>query len=161
MQALRSGVSLFLFVLVGSLLLVSQAQAAESCHDINVKGVGRDNFNNTTVAGIIGCGLLQGLAEGLFEPCTGSPPDLSCTGTVTFTTLKGTLTVDVVELFNVGTGEFSVSGTVTAGTGKFEHATGELKFVGKEDLSTGKFTEDITGEICLPRKRTGRQAERR
>ena len=50
---------------------------------------------------------------------------------------------------NVATGAFDATGPVTSGTGIFADATGTLRFVGVEDLTTGRFTETVTGTICL------------
>jgi len=41
------------------------------------------------------------------------------------------------------------SGPVTAATGKLAGATGTLVLNGIEDLTSGKFIEDISGLICV------------
>jgi hypothetical protein len=43
---------------------------------------------------------------------------------------------------------FQAAGTVTGGTDKYAHATGELAFNGAADLAAGTFTEGITGAMC-------------
>jgi hypothetical protein len=149
MKSQRRIVRLIVFVIVGGLMMVSQAQAAESCHKINAKGVGQDLGGGMTEAQIIGGGLLDGTTEGNFVITGGSFPLFSIAGTVTFTTHQGTLTVSVAGTFNVATGEFSASGTVTGATGKLAGATGELSLEGVENLSDGSFVEDVTGEICV------------
>jgi hypothetical protein len=68
---------------------------------------------------------------------------------VVITTQQATLTVTVVGTFNVATGNFSATGPITAATGKLAGATGTLLLEGEEDLSTGKFVEDVTGLICV------------
>jgi hypothetical protein len=65
------------------------------------------------------------------------------------TTHNGTLTVSVVGTFNGATGEFRATGQVVHGTGIFAGATGVLTFVGLEDLTSGSFTQTITGTVCL------------
>ncbi|MCL4299106.1 MAG: hypothetical protein KJ077_25445 [Anaerolineae bacterium] len=142
-------VILLLFVVVGALLTVSQAQAAVSCHLINAKGVGQDLGGGRTVANIIGGGLLQGTTEGNFAITGVSGTVASIAGTVEFTTHNGTLTVTVTGTFDVASGEFNASGPVTGATGKLAGAMGVLTFAGVEDLSDGSFVEDVTGEICV------------
>ena len=149
MKVVGRVVLLFLFVVVGTLLTVSQAQAAVSCHKINAKGVGQDLGGGVTEADIIGGGLLQGSTAGTFEITGFSGTVASIAGTVVFTTNKATLTVTVAGIFDVGTGEFSASGTVTGATGKLAGATGTLLLEGIEDLSDGRFVEDVTGTICV------------
>jgi hypothetical protein len=139
---------LILFVVLGGPMMVSQPQAAESCHKINAKGVGQDLGGGMTRAQIIGGGLLHGTTEGHFD-IGGAPPVFSIAGTVMFTTHQGTLTVSVEGTFDVTTGEFRASGPVTGATGKLAGATGELLLEGIENLSDGSFVEDVTGEICV------------
>ncbi len=73
---------------------------------------------------------------------------LTFAGTIVFTTKHGTLTVDLAGTLNIATGEFNATGPITGGTGKFEGSTGTLTFSGVENLTTGAFTETITGTLC-------------
>ena len=129
-------------------VVAGPAAAAVSCHKINAKGVGQDNGGGNTTASINGGGLLNGTTIGHFNVGS-TPPVLPISGTVEFTTNKATLTVGVNGSFNVSSGEFDASGPVTASTGKLEGATGNLTLTGTEDLTTGRFTEKITGTICV------------
>ncbi|MEO5742021.1 MAG: hypothetical protein ABIS29_15650 [Vicinamibacterales bacterium] len=149
MRELRSVVQLIIFMILGTLMMVSPAQAAESCHKINAKGVGRDLGGGLTEARIIGGGLLHGTTEGNFTVIGFSGTVASFVGTVEFTTRQGTLTVTVAGTLDVATGEFSAAGTVTGATGNLAGATGDLSFEGLEDLADGSFVEDVTGEICV------------
>jgi len=149
MKTRRRVVVLFLFVVVGTLMTVSEARAAASCHRINAKGVGQDLGGGVTEADIIGGGLLQGTTVGNFVISAGSGTVFTIAGTVVFTTNQATLTVSVAGIFDVATGEFSASGPVTGATGKLAGATGELRLEGIENLSDGSFVEDVTGEICV------------
>jgi hypothetical protein len=145
----RGGVGwLFVVMVAGTLMMISEAQAEISCHKINAKGVGQDLGGGMTEAHIIGGGLLHGTTDGNFST-SGSPPVFSIAGTVTFTTNKATLTVSVTGTFNVATGEFMAFGPVTEATGKLAGAAGTLLFEGVEDLSSGMFAEDVTGVICV------------
>jgi hypothetical protein len=149
MNVLRRVVLLFLLVVVGTLVTVKDARAAVSCHKINAKGVGQNLGGGVTEADIIGGGLLQGTTLGNFAITGVSGTVASIEGTVEFTTNRGTLTVTVTGIFDVATGEFSASGTVTGATGKLAGATGALLLEGVEDLSSGRFIEDVTGTICV------------
>jgi hypothetical protein len=142
----RAGL-LFLFVVVGTLMLVNLSQAAVSSHKINAKGVGLFS-GGTTETQIIGGGLLQGTASGISWVTGGEFPVFEIAGTETFTTNKGTLTVEISGTFDFSTGEFVLFGPVIDADGKLEGATGTLMFEGVQDI-TGVFTEDITGVIFV------------
>ena len=138
--------------LVATLLCASSAGAAVSCHKINAKGVGQDLGGGLTQAQIIGGGLLHGTTAGNFTVVGGSPPVLLINGTVTFTVNKGTLTVQVSGSFDISDpsdAKFVVSGPVTAAAGQLAGATGTLMIDGDESLATGKFTEELSGLICV------------
>ena len=144
---------LFLFVVVGTLMLVNLSQAAESSHKINAKGVGLfigTGSGGTSETQIIGGGLLQGTARGSTEVTdfTGFPV-LVIAGTETFTTNKGTLIVDIEGTVNLVTGEFVFYGPINGVDGKLYGAYGTLIFEGVQDIGTGVFTEDITGVMFV------------
>lgn len=131
------------------LMMAGPAHAAVSCHKINAKGAGQDLGGGVTQAQIIGGGLLHGTTQGSFNITGVAPPVVSIAGTVTFTTSQGTLTVTVSGTFDVVNGNFVASGPVTAATGKLSGATGSLVLDGIEDLTTGKFIEDVSGLVCV------------
>ena len=142
-----------LLVLTASTLAcVGVADAAVSCHKINAKGTGQDLGGGATQARIIGGGLLHGTTAGSFAIVGGVPPVLLVSGTVTFTANGGTLTVQVGGSFDVSDpsdAKFVVSGPVTSATGKLAGATGTLMIEGDESLITGKFTEQLSGLVCV------------
>ena len=141
-----------LCAVVGIVLLAGPVQATtggQSCHKINAKGIGQDLGGGSTTAQIVGGGLLHGTTAGAFAIVGGTPPAFAIAGTVVFTTSAGTLTVGVSGTFDVSTGAFSSTGTVTGSTGKLEGATGSLTLEGVQDLGTGAFTETVTGSICV------------
>src|SRR5262249_41230516 len=74
---------------------------------------------------------------------------LTVAGTGMLTANNGTLTLSVQGTINQATGAIDVSGHVVGGTGLFAHATGQLMFVGVEDLTNGSFANTITGTVCL------------
>ncbi len=138
-----------LVALAAGVLVAGPAHAAVSCHKINAKGVGQDLGDGMTQARIIGGGLLHGTTQGSFAITGGAPPVFGIAGTVTFTTHKGTATATVAGTFDVGNGDFVASGPVTAATGQLAGMTGTLVLDGNEDLATGKFTEVVTGLVCV------------
>lgn len=138
-----------LSLLTASMLaFASGADAAVSCHKINAKGVGQDLGGGMTQAQVIGGGLLHGTTAASFA-VGGAAPVFLLNGTVTFTVNRATLTVLVGGSFDVSTGIFIVSGPIASATGKLAGATGTLMLDGVEDLATGKFTEDISGLLCV------------
>ncbi len=144
----RFGVRL-LVALAACVAVAVPAHAAVSCHKINAKGVGQDLGGGMTQARIIGGGLLHGTTQGSFEITGGAPPVFTIAGTVVFTTRKGTATATVAGTFDVGTGDFLSSGPVTASTGRLAGMTGTLVLDGNEDLATMKFTEEVSGLVCV------------
>ena len=136
------------FIAAAVIATLGQAQAAVSCHKINAKGIGQDLGGGITEARIIGGGLLHGTTQGNFVITGGAPPVFSIAGTVTFTTRQATLTVAVAGTFDVATGAFVATGPVMSATGKLTGATGTLTLEGVEDLSNGRFTEEVSGLVC-------------
>ena len=129
---------------------VQSAQSGVSCHRINANGVGQDLGGGQTVARISGGGLLNGTTVGSFAIVDATTlPRLGVAGSVTFTTNHATLTVGVTGFFDLSTGVFETSGDVVSATGKLAGATGRLTLRGVQDLTTGAFTETVSGEICV------------
>ena len=141
-------------VLVLTLLVVvaaavpAAARGAVSCHNINAKGIGQDLGGGQTTAQIIGGGLLQGTTRASFVITGFSGTVASFEGTIVLTVNNATLTAHVSGTLDVATGEFQATTSSISGTGKLAGATGRLSFSGVENLSTGSFTEDVTGDIC-------------
>lgn len=102
-----------------------------------------------TEARIIGGGLLHGTTRGSFVITGGVPPVVAIAGTVTFTTQQATLTTALAGTFDVATGAFVTTGPVMSATGKLTGATGTLTLDGLDDLSTGRFTEEVSGLVCV------------
>jgi hypothetical protein len=148
MKTLRAAIVASLLVGLACLLTAAPASAAVSCHTINAKGTGQDLGNGNTTANINGGGLLNGTTEGHFTTGTPTGSVVPISGTVTFTTKQGTLTVTVQGTLDTASGEFTAEGRVTASTGKLAGASGSLKLTGTENLATGVFTEAIVGNIC-------------
>lgn len=142
-------------LLVGTLLVggTSPASAAPDpqCRRIDAIGVvqaGPDGHSTTAV--ITRDGLLKGTSAATFDvDVTAVPPVLPFTGSIVFTTHRGTLTSTLTGTLDVATGAFLATGPVSSGTGRFTGATGSLSAAGTQDLVTGTFTEVVTGTVCL------------
>jgi hypothetical protein len=126
-----------------------RGSAAISCHNINAKGVGQDLGGGATTASVMGGGLLEGATAASFVITGISGTVASFEGTIVFTVNNATLTAALTGAIDVASGAFSATTTSITGTGKLDGATGSLLLSGIENLATGSFREDITGEICV------------
>jgi hypothetical protein len=124
------------------------APAAVSCHKIAARGTGQDLGGGSTTATISDGGLLEGTTAGSLVITGLSGTVASFEGMIVFTVNRATLTATVAGTFDVATGAFSATSSSLAGTGKLAGATGSLALAGVEDLSSGSFTETVTGEVC-------------
>jgi hypothetical protein len=121
----------------------------DSCLSVNASAIGQNLGGGRTEATIFHAGILNGTTSAQLEITGGTPPVLTFVGTGVLTTHHGTLTVSTVGTFNGATGAFEATGQVVHGTGVFAGATGALTFVGVEDLTSGRFTQTVTGTVCL------------
>ena len=140
-------------MLASTLMVVGSAHPSRSsggreCKSIHAVAVGQDLGNGVTVATITRGGWLDGTTRGAFAITGGAPPVFTVAGTVVFTTKHGTLTLNAAGTFDVSTGAFKTSGPIGAGTGKLAGATGTLTLAGVQNLTTGTFTEALSGTIC-------------
>ena len=150
-----------LAVLLPLLVLVQAgpATAVVSCHQINATGAGQGAAPQAgdppglirTVAQIRGGGLLQGTTEAAFQVTGSTPTGIAFAGAITFTTNRGTLSVDLDGTLDLTTGGFQASGDVSGATGKLDGATGTLTLAGVQNLldPAGSFTETVSGEVCV------------
>jgi hypothetical protein len=127
----------------------SEAWSAVSCHKIDAGGFGQDLGGGITRAQIVEGGLLQGTTDASFAITGLTGTVASFEGTIVFTANRATLAAHVVGTLDVASGVFGATTSSIAGTGKLAGATGALAFAGVENLSTGAFTETVTGEICV------------
>ena len=154
----RTAVLALLFPLL-VLVHAGPATAAVSCHQVNATGSGQGAAPQAgdppglirTVAQIRGGGLLQGTTEAAFQATGPTPTGIAFSGQITFSTNRGTLSVDLDGTLDLTTGDFSASGDVGGGTGKLASATGTLTLAGTQDLldPAGSFTETVSGEVCV------------
>ena len=147
--------SLRMLVLLSAVVTAGGAQTAtaevhhDSCLSVNARAIGQNLGGGRTEATIVHAGILNGTTTAQLEITGGTPPVLTFVGTGVLVTDHGTLTVRTVGTFNAATGVFEATGQVVHGTGMFAGATGALTFAGVEDLASGRFTQTITGTVCL------------
>ena len=150
-----------------TLLQAGPVAAAVSCHQIKATGAGQGAAPQAgdppglirTVAQIRGGGLLQGTTEAAFQVTGPTPTGIAFAGDITFTTNRGTLSVDLDGSLDLTTGAFRSSGDVSGATGKLVGATGTLTLAGVQDLQdpAGIFTETVSGEVCVDLGGNGRK----
>ena len=85
-----------------------------------------------------------------FTPGALTGTSLAFSGPIVFTPEVGsaTLTATVTGAVDLGTGSFTATSTALTGTQALAPVSGRLVFRGTEDLTTGAFTEIITGQVC-------------
>lgn len=133
----------------GGAQTATAADDHDSCLSVNALAIGQNLGHGRTTSTIVHAGILNGTTTAQLEITGGTPPLLTLAGTGVLTTHNGTLTLSIVGTFNQATGAIEATGQVVHGTGVFAGATGALTFVGVEDLTTGSFTNTITGTVCL------------
>jgi hypothetical protein len=150
MKSLRALVLLSAMVVTaGGAQTTAAAVDHDACVSVHALAIGQNLGHGRTQATITHAGILNGTTIGQLQITGGTPPVLTVAGTGVLTTHNGTLTVSVVGTFNQATGVFAATGQIVHGTGMFAGATGVLTFAGLEDLTSGSFTQTITGTICL------------
>jgi len=71
-------------------------------------------------------------------------------GISTYTTDRGILTISDVSVLDSTRGTFAGTGRITAGTGRFAGASGDIFTFGRVLPDGVSFTTDVAGELCLP-----------
>jgi hypothetical protein len=127
-------------------------RAVVGCVPIRASGVGQDLGGGVTEATISVGGLAVGRTNASFTTTGLSGTIASFTGPVVFSSLAGTLTAEAAGSLDVTTGDFRTTSTSLTGTGLLRGITGQVTLVGNENLTTGSFTETITGRLCGPRR---------
>ena len=94
---------------------------------------------------------MQGTTEAAFQVTGLTPTGIAFSGVITFTTNRGTLSVDLDGTLDLTTGDFRASGDVSGATGKLDGATGTLTLAAVQNLldPAGSFTETVSGEVCV------------
>jgi hypothetical protein len=114
-------------------------------------GVGQDLGNGATEATITSHGVVLGMTHAMFTPTGTTDMGLAFAGPIVFTpkvSSVGTLTAQVTGTLD-DSGAFQASSTSITGTGLLGHITGDVSIAGTENVTTGSFTEELTGTLCL------------
>ncbi len=136
---------------VGMAQASSRRSASKLCAPIRATGVGQDLGAGMTTATISSHGIVLGHTHASFTmgPVTGTSASFS--GPIVFSSSVGSLTANVDGSFDVSSGAFRASSRSITGTGLLRRVTGQVTINGLESLSTGAFTETITGRLCAGR----------
>lgn len=131
---------------------VAQAAARRSSHPacfaVQATGVGQDLGGGQTGATISSHGVILGHTHATFTPTGMAGSTESFTGSIVFRSRAGTLTAQVAGTFHT-TGHFRATSSSVTGTGLLRRVTGKLTLSGIESLTTGSFSETITGVLCV------------
>jgi hypothetical protein len=122
------------------------------CVPVRAHGVGQDLGNGATEATITIHDVVLGMTHAMFTPTSETTTSLTFDGPIVFTpqlSSVGTLTAQVTGGFDLVTGEFHASSTSITGTGLLGHVGGHISIAGTENLTTGSFTEELSGTLCL------------
>jgi hypothetical protein len=143
--------------LVGLVCSVGSSSAAQArattprhlCVAVHATGTGQDLGNGMTEATISTHGIVLGHTRATFTPTAVTPTSESFTGPIVFSSRVGTLTAQVQGAFDITAGTFTATSTSIAGTGLLRPVGGTVTLNGTENLSTGAFTETISGRLCV------------
>lgn len=102
-----------------------------------------------TQATISSHGLVAGHTAAAFTINQVVGTTASFTGPIVFTNTLGTLTAQVAGTFDVASGAFQATSTSLTGSGLIRGLSGSVTLQGLEDFATLRFTETITGRLCL------------
>jgi hypothetical protein len=145
---------LFAFLVVVVALPVATAQGATPrtktiCVPVRATGVGQDLGGGRTQATISSHGVVVGHTAAAFTIHQVVGTSASFTSPIVFTNTLGTLTAQVAGTFDVASGAFRATSTSLTGTGLLRGVSGVVTLEGLEDFATLRFTETITGRLCL------------
>jgi hypothetical protein len=125
--------------------------SSQLCAPVYATGTGQDLGNFHTAAKIFVGPVLVATTAASFTPTGISGTLVSFAGPIVFTSVGnlGTFTVSAAGSVDTSSGHFEVNGPITAPTGLFVGVTGQLTVVGNENLTSGAFTETVTGQVCI------------
>ena len=154
MTALRRGLLLSIVVALatvpaGAAQAAAPDHAGAICTPVHATGVGQDLGGGKTQATISVGRIVVGQTNALFTPTPSEGATVSFTGPIVFTSAAGTLTAQVAGTLDAATGDFQATSMSIAGTGLLRALNGTVTLAGQENLSTGAFTETITGRLCI------------
>jgi hypothetical protein len=128
----------------------SPTAAPVRCAPFEATGTGQDLGNGQTTATVSVGGVTVGTTSAAFTITGSEGTTVFFEGPITFTGLSGTLTADVTGTLDAASGDFTSTSTSLSGTRTLRTVTGDVTLIGHEDLTTGAFTESITGDLCRP-----------
>jgi hypothetical protein len=120
------------------------------CVPILATGAGQDLGGGVTEATISAGKIALGRTSASFTTTGVSGTVASFAGPIVFTSRAGTLTAQATGSLDTTTGDFRTTSANLTGTGLLRGTTGDVTLVGTENLTTGAFTETITGRLCEP-----------
>jgi hypothetical protein len=123
-------------------------RAGPVCVPILATGVGQDLGGGMTEATISAGGIAVGRTNASLTTTGVTGTKASFVGPLVFTSRAGTLAAQSTGSVDVTTGDFRTTATDLTGTGLLRGITGNVTLVGNENLTTGAFTETITGRLC-------------
>jgi hypothetical protein len=120
------------------------------CLPVYATGNGQDLGNFHTSAQIFVGPVLVATTAASFTPTGVDGDSLSFVGPIVFTAIGnlGAFTVSATGTVDASTGDFEANGPITAPTGLLAGTTGQLTLMGTESLTSGAFTETVTGQLC-------------
>ena len=150
-------------VLILAVLVTTIAAPAEAgqrggrhrhCVTFAADGVGQDLGGGQTRATILVGGRQIGTTTASFTIGTVTGTSAAFTGPLVFSPAHraGTLTAQLVGTFDVVSGVFAARSVTVTGTRSLRKVSGTLEVQGTEDLTTGTFTETLSGTLCIAKK---------
>jgi hypothetical protein len=146
--------SLLAGLVVSCALLATDASTAVArsagvvCVPVLATGAGQDLGGGATEATISIGRVVLGQTKASLMTTGISGTMASFAGPITFSSSAGTLAAQSTGSLDVTTGSFRTIATDITGTGLLRGVTGQVTLVGLENLTTGSFTETITGRLC-------------
>lgn len=122
------------------------------CIPVSASGVGQDLGGGRTTATISSAGVRLGTSSATFTTTGMNGPVARFAGDIVISTAIGSLTAPVTGRLDVTTGTFTSTSRTVTGSGALRWVSGTLRFHGVENLTSGAFTETITGRLCASRR---------
>lgn len=121
------------------------------CLPFTATGVGQDMGGGRTTATISVGNHRIGSTEASFTIGEVTGTVASFAGPLTFRPdrVRGTLVAQLTGTVDLATGRFAAASTSISGTGRLSRVTGDVRIEGVQDLSSGAFTETLTGRLCV------------
>jgi hypothetical protein len=128
----------------------ADAASATFCVPVLAKATGQDLGGGETRATLRFAGIAFATSHATFTTTSVVGAVAYFAGPIVLTPALGrdTLTALVTGSVDTSTGAFRATSSTVTGTGQLAGASGQLTFAGLENLSTGAFTETVSGRLC-------------